>query len=143
MSAGCRSRGGERGQSTVELAFALIPFLLVVMGIFDLGRAVFYTHALNDAAREAARVGVNSAHPSDDLCARAFTTGGVPGGTARTTCGSAGDLTVQVIQRGAPGVNGSPVQVRVTYDFKPLTPLVGQLIGAITLSSTSSMFVEC
>lgn len=138
------SRRGERGQSTVELAFVLIPFLLVVMGVFDLGRAVFYTHALNDAAREAARVGVNSAYSSDSLCARAFQTAGVPGGTARLTCGTAGDLTVQVPQRGAPGVNGSPVLVQVTYTYRPLTPLIGQFVGAgFPLTATSSMFVEC
>ena len=48
--------GRTRGQSLVEFAVVLPIFLLVVCGLFDLGRAVFVYSSLTNAAREGARL---------------------------------------------------------------------------------------
>ncbi len=54
-----RTRGSvpdEAGQGLVELALILPVFLLVLFGIFDVGRAVYTNSALSQAAREGARL---------------------------------------------------------------------------------------
>src|SRR4051794_5416943 len=45
----------RRGQTLVEFSLALIPFLLILMGIADLGRGIYVSNAVNEAAREIAR----------------------------------------------------------------------------------------
>ncbi len=51
-------RGRTRGQSLVEFAVVLPIFLLVVCGLFDLGRGVFVYTSLTNAAREGARLAI-------------------------------------------------------------------------------------
>jgi hypothetical protein len=46
----------QHGQSLVEIALVLPIFLLVLFGIFDVGRAVFVNSTLSQAAREGARL---------------------------------------------------------------------------------------
>jgi Flp pilus assembly protein TadG len=51
-----RRRGRRRdGQALVEFSLALIPFLLILMGIADLGRGIYMSNGVNEAAREIAR----------------------------------------------------------------------------------------
>ncbi len=45
---------GKHGQSLVEFAILLPVFLLIVVVIFDLGRAVYYYSVIFNAAREGA-----------------------------------------------------------------------------------------
>ena len=46
---------GARGQSLVEFALVIPVFLLIMVAIFDVGRAVFAYNSVTNAAREAAR----------------------------------------------------------------------------------------
>jgi Flp pilus assembly protein TadG len=46
----------KKGQSMVEFALLLPLFVLLIIGIFDLGRAFFSFIAIMNAAREGARV---------------------------------------------------------------------------------------
>jgi Flp pilus assembly protein TadG len=45
----------RNGQALVEFSLALIPFLLILMGIADLGRGIYMSNGVNQAAREIAR----------------------------------------------------------------------------------------
>ncbi len=45
----------ERGQALVEFSLALIPFLLLLMAIFDFGRGIYMYNGVSQAAREIAR----------------------------------------------------------------------------------------
>ena len=56
-------RGRDRGQSLVEFSLVLIPFLLILMGIIDLGRGIYTYNGVAQAARELARV--TSVHTCD------------------------------------------------------------------------------
>ncbi len=47
----------QRGQSLVEFALSSVVLLLLVGGLVDIGRAVYISEALSDAAREGARHG--------------------------------------------------------------------------------------
>ena len=51
-----RTRG--RGQGLVEFALVFPIFLLVLVALFDLGRAVFAYNTLTNAAREGARLAI-------------------------------------------------------------------------------------
>jgi TadE-like protein len=46
----------ESGQSLVEFAFILIPFLLVTIGVVEVGRAWSVKQAVTNAAREGTRI---------------------------------------------------------------------------------------
>jgi Flp pilus assembly protein TadG len=51
------SRAGKRGQAIVETALLLPILMMLVMGTADLGRVFYYSIAVTNAAREAARQG--------------------------------------------------------------------------------------
>jgi hypothetical protein len=53
-----RARSRGRGQALVEFSLALIPFLLLLMAIFDFGRAIYMYNGLSQAAREVARAAI-------------------------------------------------------------------------------------
>jgi Flp pilus assembly protein TadG len=53
----------RRGQSMIEYALILPLMVLVVAGIFDLGRAFYASISITNAAREGARYG--TLHPND------------------------------------------------------------------------------
>jgi hypothetical protein len=46
----------ERGQALPEFALAVIPFLFLLMGTIDLGRGIYTSNGVAQAAREIARV---------------------------------------------------------------------------------------
>ena len=48
-------RGRESGQTLVEFGLLLPVLLMMLMGVFDLGRVVLANDMLSNAAREAAR----------------------------------------------------------------------------------------
>src|SRR5689334_12276853 len=50
-------RNGERGQALLEFALALPFMMLLAVGVVDLGRAVYYTVAVNNAATAGAEFG--------------------------------------------------------------------------------------
>ena len=52
-----RSSVSQRGQSLVEFALSSVVLLLLVGGLVDIGRAIYISEALSNAAREGARHG--------------------------------------------------------------------------------------
>src|SRR5258708_35695695 len=55
-------RGGQRSQALIEFALISPVLLLLLFGIIDIGRAVFYYDTLGQAAREGARTAVQAAN---------------------------------------------------------------------------------
>ena len=55
-----RSNGGQASQALIEFALISPVLLLLLFGIIDIGRAVFYYDTLNHAAREGARTAVRA-----------------------------------------------------------------------------------
>jgi hypothetical protein len=58
MTRSCRARRADKGQALVESALILPLFLVLMMGVFDVGRAIWATTSLASAAREAARFAI-------------------------------------------------------------------------------------
>lgn len=64
-------RTSQRGQSMVEFSLLLLPFLIVTIGIIEIGRAWSVKQAVTNAAREGARIlllpyGTNQTCPDID-----------------------------------------------------------------------------
>ena len=61
-------RPDERGQALVEFSLAIIVFLMLLMGVFDLGMGIYKFNGVSQAAREIARAA--SVHPctNPDAC---------------------------------------------------------------------------
>jgi Flp pilus assembly protein TadG len=57
-----------RGQAMVEFALVIPVFILLMVGIFDLGRVVWVNDTLNTAAREAARYAIVHGGTDSNLC---------------------------------------------------------------------------
>jgi Flp pilus assembly protein TadG len=127
-------RSNERGQSLVETALVLPILLLILMGIFDFGRAVFAFNAVSNAAREAARVAIVNQN----------TTGVVEEGkgAAIGLPPDAVDVTFTLPDCGGAVRIGCTARVQVDHDWSAITPIIGSFIGPIQLSSTTEMRVE-
>ena len=54
MRLSCRKRD-RRGATTVETAIVILPFLIITLGMIDLGIAVFRHHVISQAARQGVR----------------------------------------------------------------------------------------
>lgn len=123
----------NRGQSLVEFALLLPVFILIVVVIFDLGRAVYYYSAIYNAAREGARNGV----VTRDTNAME---------TAVKNYAFGLDLDPAILQIIAVYLPKPDYKVRVTisYTFRPVTPMVSFLLpgGQIILRSQSIMETE-
>jgi Flp pilus assembly protein TadG len=115
----------ERGQELVEFALVLILFLVVLMVIFDMGRAVYYYSAIHNAAREGARHGIADQNAGD---IQAF----------------AQNVAVGLDIDPVVGITEDTVTVSIDYVFVPVTPVLSLFAGenSITLHSQATMRIE-
>ena len=102
-----RRTSAERGASAVEFALVLPLVFLIIAGIIDLGRLMFYSAIATNVAREGARAAVVLDPGSPTYSATAVTTRAKAAAwglnTARltvtppTACDSDNNLTVKVV----------------------------------------------
>ena len=115
--------GPSAGQSLVETALILPVFLLLVLGLLDVGLVVYIQHTVAEAAREAARFAV--ARPEDDLPTideiRQKAIAAAPGVPI-----TASDITATYP---APDDDGQRVEITISVNVDLLTPLIGNLLG--------------
>jgi Flp pilus assembly protein TadG len=123
-----RRRRGDEGQAAVELALVLPLVVALLLAAVQVGLIVrdqvLVVHAAREAAREAA------VDPDPAAARRA---------AAEGSGLRASRLRVEVTGRGAPG---SRVRVEVRYRAATDVPLVGALLGEVTLSGAAAMRVE-
>jgi len=115
----------ERGQELVEFALVLILFLVVLMVIFDMGRAVYYYSTIHNAAREGARHGITDQNA-----------GNIQAFAQNVAVGLDIDPVV--------GITEDTVTVSIDYVFVPVTPVLSLFAGenSITLHSQATMRIE-
>jgi Flp pilus assembly protein TadG len=164
-------RNGRNAQSMVEFALVAPLFFILLMGVFDFGRAIFYYNQLAHAAREAARYAIvldNENQTDVQIRSQAqvdmFTvlmdscTSATPGdlctpvppasaavGTVYVSVSPAYDARVAI--QGQAAVSGStrnyPVTVTLYYIFQPSVPVIQQLVGSkIRLSASSTVITQ-
>ena len=118
----------ERGQATVEAALVLPLVVLLLLGVVQIGLLVRAEVLVTHAAREAARAAAVDADP--DAATHAAT---------NSSSLDAARMKIDVRGRDGPG---SRVQVEVTYTAPTDVPLIGPLLGDVTLQATATMRVE-
>ena len=122
--------GGEQpaGQSMIEFAFTLVIILVLLVGLIDLGRAIFTYLALRDAAQEGASFA--SYNPSDTtgITARVCNSSNM----VSDLCASPGiDTDVNLV---GSACSGNGVEVVVTLNsFTLVTPFLGAIVGSQTI----------
>jgi Flp pilus assembly protein TadG len=147
-----RLRRGRRGQTLVEFALILPIFLLIVVGIFDAGRAVFAYHTANNAAREGGRQAIvdqTEAHVQGRAAQHAVALGVDPASvevdyrdpdtpeSADSCLTKDGDPAV-----GTSEIYGCLAVVRVPYTYDAATPIIGSLMGTIQIAGEVRFPVE-
>ena len=136
-------RRNRHGQALVEFALIVPIFLLILMGILDLGRAVYASSTINNAAREAGRRAI-----VDQTCQNVI-------GVAVKHSVALGALPISVTWLAPDGSviascptspTGNSVSdianVRVTYVYTAATPLISQLLGPITMVGETKFPIE-
>jgi Flp pilus assembly protein TadG len=141
-----------RGQSLVEFALIVPIFVLVLIGIFDFGRAIYAFNTINQAAREAARLAIvdqTISHIRDEAVESSV--------SLRI---DATDIVVDFRDRDTPDDEGSCVGavsgddnnqqsivscfavVTVRYEYEAATPIIGALVGTINMEGESRFKVD-
>ena len=134
-------RRPQRGQTLVEFALILPVFILLLVGLLDLGRAVYAYNTISNASREAVRVGIvdqNFSVVEAEAIQHAVSLGLDPGDVDITFRQPNGSSTVCV----TPVAIACDVEVVVRYQYTAATPIIGNIVGVIDMSSTSRQPVE-
>lgn len=129
-------RFAELGQDLIEYAITLPLFMLIIFGILDFGRGIFYFSAMYQGARDGARYGsVHPEAPYEEIEAQ----------VEHWLIGL--DPTLWVIDTSCS--TGVTSCVNVKYTFRAVTPFIGNLLtdengidGQLTLSTRSTMPLE-
>lgn len=119
------TRSRKRGQALVEFAIVLPIFLLVVLLIFDAGRAIYFYSAIHNAAREGARYGIIH---QDTVKIQNVTR----------------QKAVGLVINPVVTITTNTVTVAISYPFTTITPLLDRLIGSspLLLHTQATMYYE-
>jgi hypothetical protein len=144
----------------VEFALVAPAFFMLLMGIIEVGRFIFYYEVLHNATREGARYAIVNGSNS-------LTCSTGPAAPGTTSCDPIGDRVVQAVRDTAFGVlgtavavdrcwwystcdytthgdgdnaRGAMVTVAASYSYRTLIPLVP--LPTITVSAESSLVVN-
>lgn len=120
--------GRDRGQSSVEVALLLPLVALLLLAVVQVGLVVRDQVLVVHAAREAARAA--AIDPAE---------GAARDAAEASTALSPSRLDVVVSGRGDVG---SRVAVTVAYASPTVVPLVGRLLGDVTVTARATMRVE-
>ncbi len=150
-------RPARNGQTLAEFALVLPVLLLLIFGIIEFGRIVYIYNTLSDAARQGARVAAvnqrlsGSGSKCDPLDRVSWTIVACIQQTAvslpLTYSANSPNSNIKIVPIGtscAQRVLNPPCiyKVTVTYPYQPITPIISEIVGTITMSSTSQMPVE-
>jgi Flp pilus assembly protein TadG len=109
----------------VEFTLVLLPLLLVLFGIIELGLVMFDKVTVVHDAREAARLAA-----VNDVSGKTLLADAPAGSTLTFSCPNGKDI-------------GEEITAHVTYTHTFITPLIGDLFGgSMNLSSNATMMIE-
>ena len=128
---GRRNARRSRGQALVEFSLVFPLMMLLVFGLIDIGRLVYANNALGEAAREGARWGSVQARSALALAAiETYTVdrvAGIGGVTATASC-------IKPVGDTQACSQFDTLQVQANGSFALITPVIGQLMGAMGLN---------
>jgi hypothetical protein len=164
-----RNQGRSRGQALMEFALVLPVFVVMTMGVVDVGRVIWATTSLNAAAREGARYAIVHGGTMSDPCPVGVagpdsnpnpdasclfpspskqyiydttTAAAIAGGSNVNVTACYGTAcTGNTDTAGADNRRGTPVTVTITSQINLITPaFLG--MTSFTVSGTSTMVVN-
>ncbi|HVW02051.1 MAG TPA: TadE/TadG family type IV pilus assembly protein [Planctomycetaceae bacterium] len=130
-----RARGGRSGAAAVEFAFVAPVFFVIVMAVFEFGRAMMVQAILTSAAQRGARTGAMSGAQTSDVTSSVS--------TFLVNSGINGATTVVSPSPPSSALPGQTVTVTVSVPYTSVSwlPSPKYLSGA-TLSATSLVVCE-
>ena len=131
----------QRGQAIGEFAIIIPLLFLMVVALLDFGRMVYINNALAEGVREGARwgavqgragtaAGLTSVADETELRMTA-----VPNPMVTATCD-------RLITTTSTCSTGDIIEVTAVSVVSPMTPIIGQFIGPVTLTSTAKMSIH-
>lgn len=136
------------GQGLVEFALVFPIFIMLLLGVFDIGRAVFAYNEITNAAREGVRIAMvnqDSASIHDRILSQTS-------GTTVQECVFylESPTTLQTCDKGtrtppdqcAAMKVGCIVHVEVWTNYTAITPIIGNFLGPMTLTANSEGALE-
>lgn len=155
MSAHRRThRRRERGQSLVEFAMMMPIFMLMVFGLIDLARMMQTHVTLQEGARDAARYAVTgridcvtTGTQNRDNCIKQAVLDRTKSLDNHTTVSSSfksWDFPAYADPATAnnAGLQCDAIEVDVSYDYKPITPMFKYFIPHVPLTASERMVNE-
>lgn len=143
-------RRRSRGQALVEFAIVMPIIVLAVLGLVDLGRAVYSYNTLAQSARQAARTAIvnqNVTNVRNQAIASAPTLGLTAANvdvcfkkalSTQADCSNPATDNCPQDSR----VLGCLAVVRAHMSYQPMTPVISLIWSSIALSSTSVGTIE-
>lgn len=135
-----QTRARSRGQALVEFALVFPILMVMLIAIFDLGRAVFAYNDITNAAREGARLAIvdqTVANIQNEAASQATSLGL-----------TVGDVTVEFKSEDrtadcpADKTLDCVAVVTVTDDWQAITPVIGNWVGPMKFTAESAMPLE-
>ncbi len=123
----------ERGQSLIETTLIFPLLLLVMIGIFEFGRAFETWEVLTNAAREGARIAILPNQPAG--AAQTRVRNYLAAGGLKSSAGVGVAVDTVALDLGGVTVNGSRVTITYPFSFIVLQP-VAQLVVAGTATGS-------
>jgi Flp pilus assembly protein TadG len=142
-------RPSGQGQALTEFALLLPVLLIVLMGVFDFGRAIYAYNAVANAAREGGRTAIVNQTVAE-IRARAIAQAtGIDIDPSSTSCPPSGASGVCVEFKNAaltatcsPANLGCVAEITVKYSFTPITPIIGRILGPFPMTSMTRQAIE-
>ncbi len=153
----------QRSQAIVEFAIIAPVLLLLLFGIVDFGRVIYYYVTLNQAVNEGARSAIRSSaqlptnadveaavrqHAVDMVLANPCPNGPItattpPSNTENAPGGQMWGNATGSCSATNPARNHAPLQVTIRYNFVPFTPLIRQITANnIIITAAATYAVE-
>lgn len=117
-----KRRGGEHGTSAVEFALVATVLFFLLLGIIEIGRALYLQHAVNAAAHEVARAIAGTPDLTQGELKQIV--------AVRAPALDASKVTIQV----GKDSEHRRITVTVSYPFEPIVPFIVPIRN--TLSAT-------
>jgi len=142
-----RRRAHSRGQALTEFALVFPIAILLLLALFDVGRAVFVYNGLTNAAREGARLAIVNQY--EPMVAKRVSDMAFGSGISNLA-----DPDLLRFYKQNPNADptlnpecttiatGCIAVVTAETDWSAITPIIGSIIGPITFTAQSELPIE-
>jgi Flp pilus assembly protein TadG len=147
------TRRRDGGQAITEFALIAPVLVILIFGIVDMARAYNAWVTIQGAAREGARFGVTGKASCTDASDRIACIDAVTRDHTQSLTNAPTTIDVSVrswdypayanpASEGSAGTQCDALEVEVEYEYEPATPIIGHLIGGVTMTARERLVNE-